>query len=78
MLLSLASALPRGAKGRVGVVLEGGYDLAALAGSLQATIEALDSGPARCDGRETGEIALRHERDLADAMAVQRPFWRGL
>jgi acetoin utilization deacetylase AcuC-like enzyme len=44
----------------VGVVLEGGYDLEALAGSVAATMEAL------ADGGDPGPVA-RHP--LADAAA---------
>jgi acetoin utilization deacetylase AcuC-like enzyme len=40
---ALAAALPRGAAGRIGVVLEGGYDLTGLETSLRATLEALDA-----------------------------------
>jgi acetoin utilization deacetylase AcuC-like enzyme len=62
MTRGLIGALPSGKNGRVGIVLEGGYDLEALRGSLDATLRALDdpavgSGPA-------GSVDPRHELDL--------------
>jgi len=65
MLRRLCAALPRGARGRLAVVLEGGYDLQGLRGSLQATLEALDSGPSPFD---PGPVSPRHEEDLARAL----------
>jgi acetoin utilization deacetylase AcuC-like enzyme len=59
----MASCLPRGASGRIGVVLEGGYDLTGLETSLRATLEALDAG---ADTPETSRKSVpeRFEREL--------------
>jgi acetoin utilization deacetylase AcuC-like enzyme len=63
MTRRLMAALPDGKSGRVGVVLEGGYDLAALRGSLDATLRALHAPPGATPSLETS-IAPRHEADL--------------
>jgi acetoin utilization deacetylase AcuC-like enzyme len=71
----LGRALPRGPDGRVGVVLEGGYDLDGLAGSLRATLEALDSPtamPARSPKAADPAISPTHEAELARALAAVR------
>jgi acetoin utilization deacetylase AcuC-like enzyme len=61
----------------IALLLEGGYDLAALRGSLATTVEGLLAGamgaaeppPAR------GGLPGPNERDLDQALACQRPFW---
>ncbi|HEX7669176.1 MAG TPA: histone deacetylase, partial [Polyangiaceae bacterium] len=75
MAVELAGALPRGSDGRIGVILEGGYDLDGLAGSLRATLEALDSGAyAPGDSRQTPDRAISptHEAELGRALATAR------
>ncbi len=73
MLEKLVEAIPRGAAGRLGLVLEGGYDLVGLQGSLGATLVALGSDPAPTSG---SPAALgRHEADLVRAVEAQRPYW---
>jgi acetoin utilization deacetylase AcuC-like enzyme len=62
MTRGLIGALPSGKRGRVGIVLEGGYDLAALRGSLGATVRALDEPVA--GGGPSGSVDPRHELDL--------------
>lgn len=61
------------------LLLEGGYDLAALRGSLAATVEGLLAGAAGAGaGDEPAESSLvpnPNERDLDQALAAQRPFW---
>lgn len=65
----------------VGLILEGGYDLRALAGSLEATLtaalEGSDGGPASAAdvGVPASTLAPAHARDLERALAAQRPFW---
>jgi len=64
----------------VGVLLEGGYDLAALAGSFQATIE---TAVACLDGRPEGTapvtpltpLSPTHEAEIERARANQRRYW---
>jgi len=63
MARRLVAAMPGGTAGKLGIVLEGGYDLTALRDSLGATVAALE-------GAETDEEAgtlpvdARHEADL--------------
>jgi acetoin utilization deacetylase AcuC-like enzyme len=59
----LIAALPKGKSGRLGIVLEGGYDLTALRGSLDATLRALDA-PAADAPHLSRAIDPRHESDL--------------
>jgi acetoin utilization deacetylase AcuC-like enzyme len=71
MTRTLASCLPRGASGRIGVVLEGGYDLTGLETSLRASLEALDAG---ADVPETPgkSVPERFERELAALLAAAK------
>jgi acetoin utilization deacetylase AcuC-like enzyme len=71
MTRRLMATLPGGGAGRVGLVLEGGYDLAALRGSLDATLRALD-GPEPHE-REEHRLPVdpRHEMDLQLAEAAR-------
>ena len=59
---------------RVGLMLEGGYDLLGLGQSLSATLEGLSAGPLR----ETPAERLwdAHERDLAGAAAAATELWK--
>jgi acetoin utilization deacetylase AcuC-like enzyme len=70
MLRRLGEAIPRGPAGRMGLVLEGGYDLEGLRGSLQATLEALGGAPAPLAAADP--VAPRHEEDLARALNAAR------
>jgi acetoin utilization deacetylase AcuC-like enzyme len=72
---ALMAAIPRGAGGRLALVLEGGYDLRALSDSLAATLAALDGGAPPAAAHE-GELGAEHERDLGAAMAQQSRFWQ--
>jgi acetoin utilization deacetylase AcuC-like enzyme len=76
MTRRLLAAMPGGFAGRVGIVLEGGYDLTALRDSLDATIAALEATapvdetppPAFLDARHDAELRLAEEaRMLARA-----------
>jgi len=88
----LFAALPREAGGRskpvgVGILLEGGYHLDALAGSLRSTLEAAvactsGAGPAsRADRPELGSpsashgLSPVHERELRQVAELQRQHW---
>jgi len=77
MMRSLEAALPRGAEGRVGIVLEGGYDLDALRTSLEAVLGALAGGPPEpplsSGSRSPGST---HAADLARAAGAARGAWR--
>ena len=74
MLERLLDALPRGGAGRVGLVLEGGYDLVGLGESLRASLETL-AGQRRED-RPTEPPSPRHEADLDRARSVAAAHWR--
>jgi acetoin utilization deacetylase AcuC-like enzyme len=75
MLDRLMRSLPRGAAGRIALLLEGGYDLTALSDSLRASLEVLggdEPGPKSLPE----ELGPGHEADLARAHAALAPFWR--
>jgi acetoin utilization deacetylase AcuC-like enzyme len=67
----LASCLPRGASGRIGLVLEGGYDLTGLETSLRASLEALDAG-AKAPETPGKSVPEPFERDLSALLAAAR------
>ncbi len=72
MVSRVAQSMPRGASGRMALVLEGGYDLRALSESLTSALGALED-PAPLDG---GELRPRHEQELARILALQKTFWQ--
>jgi acetoin utilization deacetylase AcuC-like enzyme len=81
MLRQLSRALPRGTRGRVGLVLEGGYDLEGLRTSLRATLEALDAAVSS-DAPSVSETAASpgilsetHERELESARRALAAHW---
>jgi acetoin utilization deacetylase AcuC-like enzyme len=80
MTRGLTRAAEKSAKGRIALLLEGGYDLSAIEGSLAASIDAML-------GRELGEREAieaeapadgRHESELDAARQVARSAWIGL
>jgi acetoin utilization deacetylase AcuC-like enzyme len=77
MTRRIVSAMPGGFVGKLGIVLEGGYDLAALRDSLGATLAVLEgAGPAE----DAPELVLdaRHDADLrlAEQARTRRPATR--
>ncbi len=66
------------AHGRVGVFLEGGYDLEGLESSLSATVEALrgrnEEPPVGAD--EPSPLSSRHGLELEHARKTLQPFFR--
>lgn len=75
MMRTLKASLPRGAAGRIGIVLEGGYDLDGLRASLEAVLGAL------ADDREDEGDSLegpgpRHAEDLDRAVRAAKKSWR--
>ena len=74
MAHALAHAIPGGADGRIGLFLEGGYDLEGLRGALRATLEAI-AGERRVDPIST-VLSPRHEADLERAERALRPYWK--
>jgi len=92
MFEALYAALPETgssehqAKPAVAIVLEGGYDLAALSASLQSTLEAAlrctsDAGP-RTDPQKAApdsrHVAPRFEAEIERAQRCQRDYWKHL
>jgi acetoin utilization deacetylase AcuC-like enzyme len=63
--------------GALAAVTEGGYDLAALAACLEATVAAFESGDRPPEIRAIGS-APRGARALTTARAALKPFWRGI
>ena len=62
-------------RGRIVAVIEGGYDLHALAGSLDAVIETLN-GPPSPAAWPSGAVASTRGRDSVKAASVAlAPFW---
>jgi acetoin utilization deacetylase AcuC-like enzyme len=64
------------AKGRVGLFLEGGYDLGALERSVEAAVLGLVAPSPRKHPRARDEAST--EASLYRVVAAQRPFWKGL
>jgi acetoin utilization deacetylase AcuC-like enzyme len=60
------------AGGRLVLVLEGGYDLAGLARSVQACVEVMAGSPAPANRVET---TGHGEKDVRAAIAQQRAYW---
>jgi acetoin utilization deacetylase AcuC-like enzyme len=71
MTHQLVGALPRGGPGRIGLVLEGGYDLTALRTSLAATLGALEN-PADPPLIPEAPVGFRHLEDLRFAEDARR------
>jgi acetoin utilization deacetylase AcuC-like enzyme len=70
MLQTLRAGLPRGAEGRLALVLEGGYDLDGLRLSLEATLRSLGESPSgRPASGAHGPITPQHEENLQLALA---------
>jgi acetoin utilization deacetylase AcuC-like enzyme len=75
MTRRIAKALPRGAEGRIGLVLEGGYDLQGLEASLRSALEALAT-PDLGEPAAAGTVLPIHAQELERAIAAQRPYWK--
>jgi len=73
----LARAIPRGATGRLGLLLEGGYDLEGLRSSLRATLDALaDTGSGKDSRAPVPPASGRHAAELEHAEQVARRHFR--
>jgi acetoin utilization deacetylase AcuC-like enzyme len=75
MTQRLASAMPRGAAGHLGLVLEGGYDLTGLKGALRSALEALEP-QATAPAAPTTLLSPRHESELGRARVALSPYWK--
>jgi acetoin utilization deacetylase AcuC-like enzyme len=75
MMSELRAVAEECCRGRIVAAVEGGYDLQALGGSLDATIETLNDPPTRVAWPSSG-IASSRGRDSVTAAARQlAPFW---
>jgi acetoin utilization deacetylase AcuC-like enzyme len=74
MTRRLIAAMPGGFAGKLGIVLEGGYDLTALRDSLDATVAALEGSPEDGD-HLSPPLQARHDADLrlAEQARTVRP-----
>jgi acetoin utilization deacetylase AcuC-like enzyme len=77
LVRQVTAAAPGGA---IGFVMEGGYDLIALASCLDASFDAIASasGPDPIPAAEGPASSTRGERALKSVRAAQAPFWRGI
>lgn len=73
MTRRLLDVAARGPSGRMGFLLEGGYDLLGLRESVAHTLDALGSAP---EPRDLGPLELEHEAEIERTARQQRPFWR--
>jgi acetoin utilization deacetylase AcuC-like enzyme len=81
MVAAVAAVARRHASGRVALLLEGGYDLTAIEGSLSASIRALSATPApSSSGTEAsagaGGPSPRHADEIARARRVASRAWK--
>ena len=73
LALKLKAALPNGCP--IAVLLEGGYDLAGLAGGLAASVEAFAMGSPAAAAVH-GAPGATHQRDIERARLELAPYWR--
>jgi len=71
----LLGVLPQGCP--IGLVLEGGYDLAGLEGALGASLEALETGPANTpDPAGKAPVGSAHAAELERAISAHGATWQ--
>jgi acetoin utilization deacetylase AcuC-like enzyme len=73
MTRRLLETAARGPSGRMGFLLEGGYDLLGLRESVAHTLDALGTAP---EAGNLGSLGLEHEAEIERTARQQRPFWR--
>src|SRR6185503_7070553 len=76
MTRRIARALPRGPAGRIGLFLEGGYDLEGLTSSLRAALEALDSDAPPAETPQDKPLSPIHTAELDRAIGAQKAYWK--
>jgi acetoin utilization deacetylase AcuC-like enzyme len=76
MAARLREVAKASARGRVGLFLEGGYDLGALERSVEASVLGLVTPSPRKHPRARDEAST--EAALYRVVAAQRPYWKGL
>lgn len=72
---ALARVAAASGQGRVGIVLEGGYDLTAIEVSLAATIQGVAQGDSPAI---EGEVSAAHRAEVAAAKTVASRWWPGI
>ena len=75
MLERLLSVLPDHGAGRLGLLLEGGYDLVGLGDSLGATLAALDGQPTPA-APQTRAASELHAAEISRNAAALAPYWK--
>jgi acetoin utilization deacetylase AcuC-like enzyme len=75
MTMALRQVAEQCCRGRVVVLTEGGYDLKALAASLNATIEALHGPLAAPAWPSSGITSNRGAQTVRDTQAALRAYW---
>jgi acetoin utilization deacetylase AcuC-like enzyme len=75
MTMALRQVAEQCCRGRVVVLTEGGYDLKALAASLNATIEAFDGPLAAPAWPSSGIASTRGEQSVRETQAALRAYW---
>lgn len=75
MTMALRRVADECCRGRVVAVTEGGYDLRALAASLNATIDALHHPVSEAVWSGAGGASHRGTQSVAQARAALRPYW---
>jgi acetoin utilization deacetylase AcuC-like enzyme len=88
MASALRGVAEESAKGRIGLVLEGGYDLAAIESSLLASVRGIAglsaSAPSSVDATplpvagEAGAVSARHREDVTAARRIAARAWPGV
>ena len=73
MMVHLLDRLPQRGRGRVGVLLEGGYDLKGLEQSVAATLSAFD--PSAQFALTEQSVGARWADDIQRARTIQAPLW---
>src|SRR5215213_2192240 len=72
---SLCDAADRHCHGRVVAVTEGGYDLTALKGCLNSTVQVLDGGVVPPAGEQPRASTPRSRKAIAQARSAQAKYW---
>jgi hypothetical protein len=72
MTAQLTQAAEKSARGRIALLLEGGYDLPALERSLAASVRVLGGGAAQ---RPEGAPSLEHDAEIRRAEKELAPYW---
>lgn len=84
MAAELRAVADASADGRIGLMLEGGYDLRAIEASLTSSLMAVvgppsdGAGAAPSDGSPRSPVSTRHESEIERARDALKPTWPDL